>query len=106
MNLGSPEPCERPSARKSHGEPHVIARIWLLMASHGGRSPRLTLTAGRTVGCNAGHAARLQTGARSYGVEPETMILLITAVGSTHSSLCTILDCKYRSAWPLRGGTR
>jgi hypothetical protein len=87
MNPGSPEPCEGESTRKSHGEPRLIARIWLLMASHGGRLPSLTLKAGRTVGCNAGHAARLQTGARSYGVESETMILLITAVGSTHSSL-------------------
>jgi len=26
------------------------------------------------------------------------------AVGSTHSSLRTILNCKYRSAWPSRAG--
>ncbi len=54
MNPGSPEPCEGESTRKSHGEPRLIARIWLLMASHGGRLPSLTLKAGRTVGCNAG----------------------------------------------------
>jgi hypothetical protein len=59
MNPGSSESCEGESARKSHGEPHVIARIWLLMASHGDRSPRLTLKAGRTAGCNAGRLPNL-----------------------------------------------
>jgi hypothetical protein len=59
MNPGSPEPCEGESTRKSHGEPHVIARIWLLMAWHGDRSPHVTLNVGRTVGCNAARLPNL-----------------------------------------------
>jgi hypothetical protein len=38
------------SGCKSHDEPHVTARIWLLTGSHGHLSPRLTLKAGRMVG--------------------------------------------------------
>jgi hypothetical protein len=50
-----PEPCVRAAKPyKSHGAPRLIARAYSLMAFHGGRSPRLTLKAGRKEGCKAG----------------------------------------------------
>ena len=45
---------EAASTPKSHGEPRLIVRTWSLMASHGDRSPRLTLKAGRNGRYKAG----------------------------------------------------
>jgi hypothetical protein len=36
----------RAKEQKSRGEPRLIARTWLIIASHGDRLPRLTLQAG------------------------------------------------------------
>jgi hypothetical protein len=52
MNHSSPDPWEGESTRTSHGEPRLISCAWSLMASHGNRSPRLTLKAGRREGDN------------------------------------------------------
>ena len=54
--------CEGESTYKSRGAPHLIARTWLLMASRGDRSPRLTLQAGRREGGKARSQLRFHRG--------------------------------------------